>query len=178
MTMARTVLIQCEYVTPSGYRCDRETTELSDRWCAIHCPPDELDLSGFHAARVRAAKYVLAKGLPSAAETLVRLSGDEEAGAGANIKAATEVMDRAGIPRVAATVLQADITHREGRTAAQTVRERLSALGDRFAETEEDGLPEPPTPLVIEPATEAEMAADGRNPLAEGDGTGQLSLFI
>ena len=156
MTMARVVLVQCEYETPGGFRCARETTELSDRWCAIHCPPDELDLTGFHAARARAAKYTLAKGLPDAAATLVRLSADEEAGAGANIKAATEVLDRAGIPRVAATVLQADIVHREGRTAAQIVKERLGALGDRWAETEEDDLPEPPGPIVIDAVSDPE----------------------
>src|SRR4029078_3438463 len=138
----------------------------------------ELDLTGFHAARARAAKYTLAKGLPDAAATLVRLSGEEEAGAGANIKAATEVLDRAGIPRVAATVLQADIVHREGRTAAQIVKERLGALGDRWMETEEDDLPEPPGPMVIEAATESEIVTDERTTHSEGDGTGQLSLFV
>jgi hypothetical protein len=180
MTAARVVLIQCEYVGPSGYRCDRETTELSDRWCAIHCPADELDLGNFHAARARAAKYTLAKGLPSAAETLVRLAGDPDAGAGANIKAASEVLDRGGIPRVSATVLQADITHREGRTAGQLVRERLGAMMGRVADREETDLPEPPAaiPVVIDAAVESESPAEPPTVHGEGDSPlGALSRF-
>lgn len=178
----RTVLVQCEYVSPTGFRCDRETMEHSDRWCAIHCPADELDLSSFHAARARAAKYTLARGLPTAAESLVRIAGDPTEGAGAVIKASTEILDRAGIPRVAATILQADITHREGRTAAQIVRERLSGLGSRASEIEEADLPEPPMAVTVVdalpemPASEPESAAPGPTPTDEGDSSlGALS---
>ena len=167
MTVA-VALVPCEYISPGGFRCDRETMELSDRWCAIHCPPDELDLSSFHAARARAAKYTLARGLPTAAEALVRIAGDPEQGSGAVIKASTEILDRAGIPRVAATVLQADITHREGRTAGQIVAERLASLGARLAEDAEDDLPEPPD-IVEGTVTEPESPADGLTPDGEGD---------
>ena len=167
MTVA-VALVRGECVEPGGFRCDRETMELSDRWCAIHCPPDELDLSSFHAARARAAKYTLARGLPTAAEALVRIAGDPEQVSGAVIKASTEILDRAGIPRVAATVLQADITHREGRTAGQIVAERLASLGARLAEDAEDDLPEPPD-IVEGTVTEPEMAADGLTPDGEGD---------
>ena len=174
MTAGAMVLIRCEYVTPGGFRCDRETMELSDRWCAIHCPADELDLSSFHAARARAAKYTLARGLPTAAEALVRIAGDPEQGAGAVIKASTEILDRAGIPRVAATILQADITHREGKTAGQIVAERLAGLAGRMADDAEDDLPEPPTagPVVVDgtvsPVPASESPADGLAPYGEG----------
>jgi hypothetical protein len=103
----------------------------------------------------------------------VRIAGDPEQGSGAVIKASTEILDRAGIPRVAATILQADITHREGRTAAQIVKERLGALGARLAEDAEDDLPEPPmggevvdgtVTTVSEPETVAE------SPTIHGEG--------
>jgi hypothetical protein len=91
----------------------------------------------------------------------VRIAGDPSEGAGAVIKASTEILDRAGIPRVAATILQADITHREGRTAAQIVRERLGSLGSRLADRDEDDLPEPPKAVTVVDALpdEPEMAA-------------------
>src|SRR4029077_2576534 len=111
-------LYRCEFrYDRDGSQCEGAQLELSE-FCIMHAPSDELDMSSFHAKHVRAAKYKLAEGLPIAADTLVRIAGDPEAGAGANIKASSEVLDRAGVPRVAATVLQADITHRMGRTAA------------------------------------------------------------
>ena len=181
MTAGAMVLIRCEYVTPGGFRCDRETMELSDRWCAIHCPADELDLSSFHAARARAAKYTLARGLPTAAEALVRIAGDPEQGSGAVIKASTEILDRAGIPRVAATVLQADITHREGRTAGQIVAERLASLAGRLAEDAEDDLPEPPSagPIVVEgTVSPSETVAERLTPHGEGDPSTAADLTV
>ena len=175
------VLIRCEYVTPSGFRCDRETLDHSDRWCAIHCPADELDLSSFHAARARAAKYTLARGLPTAAEALVRIAGDPTEGSGAVIKASTEILDRAGIPRVAATVLQADITHREGKTAGQIVAERLAGLAGRLAEDAEDDLPEPPGMVVdgtVSPVPASETVAERLDGHGEGDPSTEAALTV
>ena len=132
LTMSR-VLIQCEYVTPSGWRCEAETIETSEQWCAIHCPPDEIDLSSYHAARLRAAKYRLAQVLPTAADRLAQVVRDGDESTANVIKASTEILDRGGLPKVAAVQMQADITARMVRTPGQVLSERLDSMAARLA---------------------------------------------
>jgi hypothetical protein len=150
------VMFQCEYTGPTGVRCGAEIIEGSERWCAIHCPADELDLSTFHASRLRAAKYRIAQALPSAAGRLAEVieRGDEST---ANIiKASTEVLDRGGLPKVAAVTMQADITARLERTPGQELTDRLNAMAARLSPTiaiidgsvdpDEDDFDSPPPP--------------------------------
>lgn len=142
-------LMQCEYAGPTGMRCSREIIDTSERWCALHCPADELDLSSFHASRLRAARYRIAQALPDAADTIVEVMSDKEGNPANRAKAATEVLDRGGLPRIQATVLQGDITTRTEKTAGQLVTERLSALASRTLDVEDEMFPEPePARLV------------------------------
>jgi hypothetical protein len=150
------VLIQCEYVTPSGWRCEQETIETSERWCAVHCPPDEIDLSAYHSARLRAAKYRLASALPTAADRLVEVVARGDDSTANVIKASTEILDRGGLPKVAAVTMQADITARLERTPGQELTARLDAMAARLSPTiaiidgsvdpDEDDFDSPPPP--------------------------------
>jgi hypothetical protein len=156
-------ILQCEYVGPTGIQCVRDCIETSDQWCGIHCPASELDLSSFHASRLRAAKYRIAQALPDAAETVVEIMDDREAGPGNRLKAGLEVLDRGGMPRVQATILQADILTRTGKTPGQEVSDRLAALNARFAQLDPDDPDLPPVPppaLVPVPARPVVVDAD------------------
>jgi hypothetical protein len=146
-------VLQCEYVGPTGISCQRDCIETSDQWCGIHCPASELDLSSFHASRLRAAKYRIAQALPDAAETVIAVMDDAEGNPANRLKASLEVLDRGGMPRVQATILQADILSRTGKTAGQEVSDRLAALGARFSQLDDDEADQdpdlPPVPQLV-----------------------------
>jgi len=160
-------ILQCEYVGPTGIQCVRDCIETSDQWCGIHCPASELDLSSYHASRLRAAKYRIAQALPDAADTIVEVMSDKEGNPANRAKAAVEVLDRGGMPRVQATILQADILTRTGKTPGQELSDRLNALGDRYAQLDQDpdDLPQPPVLVParpVGPVTVVDADPDGR----------------
>ena len=126
-------LIQCSWVSPTGWRCDEETMEHSMEWCIVHLPAAEMDLSAYHSARVRAARYKLASALPIAADLLLDTVKDAEESTANRLKAAVEVFDRTGIPRAAASTvtLQGELSHRVTMSAADTLNARLDALAVR-----------------------------------------------
>lgn len=156
-------MMQCEYAGPTGVRCTRDIIDTSERWCAIHCPADELDLSSFHAGRLRAAKYRIAQALPDAAEVITGIMANEDSMEGNRLKASLEVLDRGGLPRVQATILQGDITTRVAKTAGQMVTERLAKLAERTAEVEDSLFPEPARALPVLSATVVDAAPDTRD---------------
>lgn len=143
MSMGISPMIQCEYAGPTGMRCAREIIETSERWCALHCPADELDLSTFHATRLRAARYKIAQALPDAADTMVEVMSDREGNPANRAKASAEILDRGGLPRIQATVLQGDITTRTEKTSGQLIIERLAALASRTVDAEDELFPAP-----------------------------------
>jgi len=143
MAMGISPMMQCDYTGPTGMRCTREIIETSERWCALHCPADELDLSSFHATRLRAARYKIAQALPDAADTMVEVMADREGNPANRAKAAAEVLDRGGLPRIQATVLQGDITTRTEKTSGQLIIERLAALSSRTVDAEDELFPSP-----------------------------------
>jgi len=153
-------LMQCEYAGPTGIRCSREIIDTSERWCALHCPADELDLSSFHATRLRAARYRIAQALPDAADTMVEVMSDKEGNPANRAKAAAEVLDRGGLPRIQATVLQGDITTRSAKTAGQLVTERLAALASRTVDAEDELFPAPALVPALLPRTTVDAEPD------------------
>ena len=126
-------MFQCIWMDPrDGSDCAGEQLPTS-KFCVLHAPAAEMDLSGFHASRVRAARYKLSESLPKAAQLLADTLDDGDELTANRLKAAVEVFDRTGIPRAAASTvtLQGELSHRHTVSAAETLQDRLDALARR-----------------------------------------------
>lgn len=133
MALMTATLFRCIWLDErDGTECSGEQLPTS-KFCSLHAPASEMDLSGFHASRIRAARYKLADSLPKAADLLSSTLQDENEQTGNRLKAAVEVFDRAGIPRAAASTvtLQGELSHRVTVSAADMLQDRLDALARR-----------------------------------------------
>lgn len=127
------MMFKCVWMDPrDGSECHGEQIATS-KYCVLHAPASEMDLSAFHAVRVRAARYRLSDSLPKAAALLSTVLDDEDEATANRLKAAVEVFDRTGIPRAAASTvtLQGELSHRVTVSAADTLNARLDALAVR-----------------------------------------------
>jgi hypothetical protein len=121
---------RCEIIRTDGTRCWAwASTPKKTKRCKKHLPWEmEPDTVNAKLAKIRMLQMA-----PSAADTLEGLMTDKHESGAVRLKAATEILDRAGVRGGVELDIKAEI---EVVDSSSEVRERLGRLAERMAEAE------------------------------------------
>lgn len=137
---------RCEAISrTSGQRC-RKWAVIGFSKCSKHSGVAQLtNLAQYRERVIEAARLQLLEAAGDAIETLIRIRDDEAAPPAVRIKAASELLDRAGVHRGAELTISASTS--AGPSPSEIIRERLNRLAaasqrDRDEAIEVDGAAE------------------------------------
>lgn len=121
---------QCTYRHPDTTRCMKQRLDYGTR-CITHVDIDEIDPEAMLRSRATKAKLRLAETLEAAVDRVEEIIGDPDVPVAVALKAASEVFDRAGVPRLTASSITAEVEVTDSSEATRLLSARL----DRLAET-------------------------------------------
>lgn len=148
-------LFRCEYFDERwAEQCADEQLPTS-KFCVLHAPADEMDLSRHQAKVLRASRYRGLSKAPRMMDELIHVAEDREGEPGATrVRAAEAVLDRVGLPRM--TAAQVDITGgievsvTDVRASFEAAMARLTTrtheIIDALPDEDDSTPPPPPTP--------------------------------